>query len=145
VGDGDKGFRKGLRAEELCEWPASQRFSSIGGFGREELKFKDLATQSIEGFSFSRKGIPRITVCAPIGAIKKILCNKRLAIEIDVETKPVHDKTVLPSASNARGPSHGLMARPSCEAKDESIRQIADPESINAGVVNDDAGKETDT
>ena len=37
---------------------------------------KDLAFQSIKGFSLSRKGIPRIIDCMPMGATKKVSCKE---------------------------------------------------------------------
>ena len=37
---------------------------------------KDLAFQSIKGFSLSRKGIPRIMDCTPMGATKKVSCKE---------------------------------------------------------------------
>ena len=42
---------------------------------------KDLAFQSIKGFSLSRKGIPRIMDCTPRGATKKVSCNEISEIE----------------------------------------------------------------
>ena len=40
--------------------------------GNTDLGFKVFAAQSIAGLTRSRKGIPRITACAPIGATKKV-------------------------------------------------------------------------
>jgi hypothetical protein len=41
----------------------------------------DLAVQSIKGFSLSRKGIPRIMDCMPMGATKKVSCKETPEIE----------------------------------------------------------------
>jgi hypothetical protein len=56
-----------------------------GGGGRGKGDFvrqvKDFAIQSMSGFSFSRKGIPRIMDWTPMLATKKVCCIETFAIE----------------------------------------------------------------
>ena len=59
---------------------------------------KDLAFQLIKGFSLSRKGIPKIMDCMPMGATKKVSCNETSDIEYENMTIPEQDKVVAPSA-----------------------------------------------
>ena len=111
---------------------------------------KDLAFQSIKGFSLSRKGIPRIMDCTPMGATKKVSCRVTSAIEYENVTIPEHDKAVAPSAKVTRGPWQGVTGIDKTEQSVSLMRLIDAPQSISAFKTRDkeetdNAGVETDT
>ena len=111
------------------------------GFVRHSI---DLAAQSIKGFSLSRKGIPKIIDCTPIGATKKVSCKETPAIEYWKETTPEQDKAVAPSARVTRGPRQGVTGIDKREQRDSLIRLIEAPQSIKAFKTRDKAETDID-
>jgi len=136
-----------LSAEDGATLRAGRDRGIEGVFVRHS---KDLAFQSIKGFSLSRKGIPRIMDCTPMGATKKVSCKEAPETEKDNVTIPEQDNVVAPSAKVTRGPWQGITGIDKREQSASLMRLIDAPQSISAfktrdKVETDSTGDETGT